>query len=90
MKNHLSPLMTIVDFKIFSDIDGNNLSYGYLLSNPGLDFYDFYHGEDSLTGLVDLGLDPSRIIDTLIEWYPELESSLRSEGVLLNGQRIEP
>lgn len=75
---------TVIDFKLIMDVDGGNQCYGYLLSNPGCNFYDHSFGYDSIVQMVDLGLEPLRIFDTLIEWYPEIESSLRTYGVVLN------
>lgn len=90
MRKNEYPLgTTFVDFKIISDIDGSNMGYGYLLSNAEMDFYDYYLGEENLTGLVDMGLEPLHIIDTLIAWYPEIESCLRTYGVVLNGELIK-
>lgn len=80
---------TFVTFKIFSDVDGSNQSYGYVLSNAELDFYDYYYGEESLVRLVDMGLEPMKVIQTLRDWYPELEVMLKTYGVVLNDVLIK-
>ena len=86
----IDPNMTIVEFKMLMDIDGSHQSYGYLIHNPECCFADFQFGYQSLTQLVDEGLEPSCIINKLIEWYPEIESCVRTYGVLLNGEHIDP